>query len=204
MGEILPTSSNITAVACALLAACALSACTPEKKNEPTRFLGISSGGGASFTRTPDGCALSFIFDEALAWGPNENTATAPETKSWEMYFELLPTSPKADSKIVIDLRGHFSGAKVPAKIQVNVGGSDIPLTQPLEVSEESYMRRVEAKLTPAAPGKDFTPTPLRLTVTLPRPPADAPLFEGMLTLATVDIALDEPAAPNSCTPGKT
>lgn len=201
MGEILPISSRLTALACALLAAGALAACTPpEEKAGPTRIMGLRSGQGASFTPSPDGCALSLLFANSVSWIDSEKTATSPDAKTSALMFELLATSPTADTRLIIDLRGQVLGAKVDGTVQVNVSGANVPVTPPLEVTGEPFFRRVEAKILPAPGAKGITATPIFLVLKLPRPAPDAPPFEGILSLDSADFVVDDPTGPKPCT----
>lgn len=123
-------------------------------ENTPT-MLGLTAGNAVTFSMTPDGDALSLLFDNnQLVWSALEKVTSKEKVSERQV---VIATS-KADSTMRIYVRGYFKAPKDSARITLIVAGTNIDLTP--NIKKENFAFCTDAKFV-----EQHTPVTVRMNL---------------------------------------
>jgi hypothetical protein len=138
------------------------------------KFYGLSQGQVSSFTSSPDGSAISLLFDDFQAPARAPSRAAPVPTRS----FTLASSPAAAGQSISFDIRGGLQNAD-GARIRFKAGDRQFQL----EPGGENF------SLTAQAPATGNGETRVEVSLELPASNATRPV-EMLLVIDSIDVSL--------------
>lgn len=157
-----------------LIATAALAPVGSSRAADPIKFYGLSAGQVSAFTRTPDGCVLSLLFDNFRA--PAERQST-PDTSPLRT-FSIVASKAAAGQRMTFTIRGARINADAAA-VQLDVAGQKLTL----KPTSDEFLLFARARTDQAS-----ADTLVKVALVLPSSTASDP--NRLLEIDSIDISL--------------
>jgi hypothetical protein len=174
-------------IAAAAAAAVSLTACGSQNPGQsPPRLLGVVAANVSTFTSTPDGCAISVIFDDAkVGWNPGETPAKGAAAKAQKRWLAIAVPPSAAGAALQVDVRGSYAaaGTDAPPTATLAIAGARTAIALPDGQGNNEFTRRVTGRIPSGA-------SDVSVVIETAAPKPKDPAGQAMLTIDTLDLLL--------------